>query len=543
MHPDALRDDVNAIDETGHGISIRLQAAIDGLLWTPLDDVVCEAPHAQAKRAKAPASAAKWTWIASSLRLPQHLEDVEYLRNITGTRVDAAWSSFATVTQPPRKALVFPKMKRCLLDRRLYRIEHLRGFNVEGLGVDAGGVDDDQRPRNVPALEDRDEHRGDDDDATGRRGDPAPHGDVPDALLGSADTEVPAAMAPIASAERAPNHENRAEEIVLIRQFLAAALRRYEYITLPVVGEEGDVEHQPFQLLDFERRNLIVRAFVADDEQVPMAYAATLQPMNKWMARYARDEQADLVSMDVFSLADPVKADVIAAFGSRREGVKQVMTWTARMSDVDGCVELTEPVSLADRPMDLMSLQCPVLALLDKLSSLAWTGYSDGFVHDVESEDHKFDVRAPASRRSYFQCLVHLDSLKEKGVQSFSSSGTAAFFNTLLRSKGPVRVGLSADDYRRILAVEAGDTLRAAALDRKIAARAIRPSPLYIHHHQRRQNQWRTVLGRTTSRSSVAQETAMLMMCPTRLRCWRTAMWPTLSSLIWPLGSQSRSWV
>ena len=49
------------------------------------------------------------------------------------------------------------------------------------------------------------------------------------------------------------------QDVLLIRQFLASTLKRFEYISLPIVGEGGAIVDQPYQLLDLERKNIVVR--------------------------------------------------------------------------------------------------------------------------------------------------------------------------------------------------------------------------------------------------------------------------------------------
>lgn len=129
-HPDGLRQDVDRMHEDGSGMSDRLAAAVQSLSWVPMDDCVCEGPHAATKRLKMPASAAKWTWVASSMRLQQNIEDCRRLPEEVGTSIRASWSSYASVLQPPHMEGVFPRIKPSVFERRLYRIEHLLPFQI-----------------------------------------------------------------------------------------------------------------------------------------------------------------------------------------------------------------------------------------------------------------------------------------------------------------------------------------------------------------------------------------------------------------------------
>ena len=147
--PDSLRQDV---DQMGHGeavMSPRLQAAVQALVRVPLDDCVCEGPHAQAKRLKMPASAAKWAWVASSMRLKQNLTTCKELATKTAP-FRAAWTSWSIVVQPARKSQRVPKMKPKEVHRRLYRLDHLLGFSANTKCGIAGLMAIDDEPAVLP---------------------------------------------------------------------------------------------------------------------------------------------------------------------------------------------------------------------------------------------------------------------------------------------------------------------------------------------------------------------------------------------------------
>lgn len=129
-HPEGLRSEIDAMLADGTQMSAKLALAVSALAWVPLDDCICEGAHAQAKRLKTPASAAKWAWVASSMRLAQNLEDCERLPDETSLSLEAAWSAYATVVQPPSKSQVVPRLNPAKLQRRIYRVDHLVGFKV-----------------------------------------------------------------------------------------------------------------------------------------------------------------------------------------------------------------------------------------------------------------------------------------------------------------------------------------------------------------------------------------------------------------------------
>lgn len=130
--PGSLRPEVDKLRDDGSGMSEKLLAAVRCLQGVPLDDSICEGPHAQAKRLKMPASAAKWAWIAASMRLGQNITDCQELPKETSTSLRAVWSGFSTVIQRASKATVVPRIKYAQFQRLLYRLDHLLDFQVQG---------------------------------------------------------------------------------------------------------------------------------------------------------------------------------------------------------------------------------------------------------------------------------------------------------------------------------------------------------------------------------------------------------------------------
>lgn len=152
-HPHSLRADFDKMLNDGSGMSPNLRAAVETLARVPLDDCVCEGPHAQAKRIKMPATAAKWAWVAASMRLKQNLEDCKGALPVQDSSAfRSAWTAWATVLQPAGKSRRFPRMKHKELHRRLYRLDHLLGFNA-GASSGASGAQalEDRQPSDTAA--------------------------------------------------------------------------------------------------------------------------------------------------------------------------------------------------------------------------------------------------------------------------------------------------------------------------------------------------------------------------------------------------------
>lgn len=129
-HPHSLRAAIDDMRPDGTGMSPTLLVAVQSLAWVPLDDCICEGPHAKAKKIKLPASNAKWTWVASSMRLAQNIEDCYLLPERLGCSIRAVWSSYSTVVQPPSKATKVPRCRPLDFQKCLNRLDHIVGFQV-----------------------------------------------------------------------------------------------------------------------------------------------------------------------------------------------------------------------------------------------------------------------------------------------------------------------------------------------------------------------------------------------------------------------------
>lgn len=448
-HPKSLRQAVDEMNDSGK-MSPTLQAAVESLGWVPIDDCICEGPHARAKRIKTPASSGQWTWVAASMRLQQNLEDCNHMPDEVGTSLQSSWTSYATVIQPSRNENKFPRMKRAALERRLYRLEHLRGFDARA-SLAA-----------VPAL-------GNDSNATGvlkdRCGAGASSGVVvEDIVIADGEPVAVEDEGPLAGggaivpgnargAVGVEGARRRNDDIVLLRQLFAATLQRHKYFSIPVISEAGEASIQVLQLLDLERRNIIVRPFLdlEDEAELDSLYSVLVQPVELW--RGGVGPEPDLAAtLNIFVLQEPAKVDIATVCGARVECRHEIKLWCARESDLEGCTELYNPKTLSTLQLDLFSSQAPVLALVDALDRA-------GFVGVDEEVDHAqgrivFDARRLAGRRAYLQCVLYIDKLIAKGVTEFSSAGSQAYFDALLRGQHAVRPGLPAASYRQILAAE-----------------------------------------------------------------------------------------
>lgn len=109
--------------------------------------------------------------------------------------------------------------------------------------------------------------------------------------------------------------------MVLLGQWYHAALSSYDYMTLPTRGEDGGLVLQAFQVLDVERRNLIVRPFLNVGEacDVKGLYTIAWQPLEVWGCA-----NTSVGTLETFSLEEPSKIDILTACGVTLESGLQV---------------------------------------------------------------------------------------------------------------------------------------------------------------------------------------------------------------------------
>ena len=72
-----LRHVIDSCSEMGALADVEFARSIAQLRSIPFDDSKCEGPHARAGQVGSSSRRAKWPWIASSVRLDQHVNDFE----------------------------------------------------------------------------------------------------------------------------------------------------------------------------------------------------------------------------------------------------------------------------------------------------------------------------------------------------------------------------------------------------------------------------------------------------------------------------------
>ena len=484
-----LRALVDAVRDDGTNMSERLRREVESLAAIPLDDSVAEGPHARAHRQMRHATAARWPWIASSMRLKQNLEDAFCLPTALGVDLETFWASYTTVLQGPTARARGMKPKK--IRQKTFR-EHLYSMTfmheLEGKRKSAGML--------MIAREDKNDEDGGDErlalDRVGpdagiaaQRPAPAPGGqkrkaaDATDIAAGGDGTKEPslasirqrrqaaggnegsAASSSILSARRDP------ESIRLMRQFLDVVLAPGCMISAPVTGQEGEQTFQFYQVLALESRPILVKTFTADDEDTgPGLYEITVQPLELWgpaMEPQVMYQQA--TRHEVFLVVDPCLTDVLAVCGGL-ENRHLWRRWQVEDSDVAGCLSLVQPTVL-QTTLPLTSPKIPVLSLLDALHQQGFSGRDQGVVHQ-HVHFKNYDDRNITAKREYLQCVLAMPTILKK-VDSFPSGQPQSFYKLLLRGRCPAP-GQGAKTYSKQLAQLTGDVLELAALDAPPAA-------------------------------------------------------------------------
>jgi hypothetical protein len=126
-----LKPLVLQISPEGGALPGPLQRVVDSIRDIPFDGSISEGPHAVAHRIGLSTRAARWPWIASSMRLEQNLSDVGSLPQLAGVSLQNMWNVWKSVLRTDRRRRA---RGMHIKDRAaLQRIYHLSSHD----GVDA----------------------------------------------------------------------------------------------------------------------------------------------------------------------------------------------------------------------------------------------------------------------------------------------------------------------------------------------------------------------------------------------------------------------
>lgn len=442
-----------AADGTMHPNLLR---EVQSLRAIPMDDTVAESPHAKAHRLMRKSPASTWPWVASSMRLEQNLQDVKDLPAVIAEcSLEHKWRNFSALVKGPssRRQNQSKRLPAAVVRGYVYNMT----FAHEQTG---------EAPGMVPILD------GDEGGDVGAGANPG-QGDGGEIADGA---EEGAAMSEGEGLARARRRLKRSraggreaevvaeggvvmdprymrkntEEVKLMRQFLAASLEDLCYISAPAVLEEGDMAEQFFQVLACRTQGVFVQTFKSVEDDSDGLFNISVQPLETWRAPPGCPGAQPNRSQEVFVLQDPTMVDVLDVFGGT-ESRHLWVRWTPTESDLHGSVSLTNPCVL--RPTGSLGADnAPVLCLCDALRSLGWEAHAADIVH-TQGAEHRYDSRRLSSKRRYLQCVLALPDLFAGGVVELRSNQSSAYYELVLKTKAPVELGLSAQEYKRRMAL------------------------------------------------------------------------------------------
>ena len=172
--------------------------------------------------------------------------------------------------------------------------------------------------------------------------------------------------------------------------------------------------------------------------------------------------------LEVYQSGETVHIDALK-LGPWPSVRKWLRVWDSGLSDVLGCIRLQNPRVPEPKlsELGLADPKVPILLLLERMRSLGWVDSSKDRPAKPSTEPiATVFSKALVLCRSYLQCLVHIESLWEKGLRRLPHSAPVSFYSMLMRSEEPGKLDpkLSAKQLSRmLLASKPQSELRAGA--------------------------------------------------------------------------------
>ena len=427
--PASLRGMVARVQDDGVIPDSRLRDEVEGVKRIPIDDTVNESPHALASRISAHARRGRIPWIASSMRLKPNLGQIDKFTQRHGEdALQQLWLRWkdALPGGGPRR------MNKSKVERGLYTLEHLR--NDDEAAEEGGGdvsSDDDEGDAVVPVAE-----------------------------------EV--ARVEEAAPEGGPLREPLTMKEKLLRQWLVSALKPYKYYSVPDPSVEGG--RRPFMVLSLEQKTVTIPTWYTRTEGSGKM-SIRIQPFEVW--------RSEASYMEVFEVEEPCKLDLLALTGGDPSVRSDIMQWSSRAADVEGCLELHAP-ELARPTLKLSDANAPKLSLLDALHEGSWEAVP-ALVRHAPGVGKQFDCREGSLRVAYLQCLLAIETIMEKRPRGFPSGKKSQFYEWLLRDPTNADEHLSAKDCKKRLSELTGDVVESAMLSAEAPpAKRPRSEPLAL---------------------------------------------------------------
>lgn len=412
LSPDgALRHMVDEINPDGSGVHPDLEKEIDSLLACPMDDSIGEGPHAQIKRIKKAASAACWSWQAATARLDQNLQDLAAaLESQADLDKQALWDNYTSVIRPPGSHACFVprRMRRKRFESMLYSVQHCLGFDA--------------------AREDPDSE---DDAAVAGGGDDDDRGEPPDVKA---------------------THKSR-----MVAQHFSILFAPHMYVSVPLWQADGQEASTLafFQVLSVGGKGHFVDVVGSDVVSKERgACMVSLQPLEIWTCQY-RDlttVSALPAQIELFHVEEPKRVDLlnVLSVGQDISMLEHIHRWAPCESDVEGCLDLKDPV-LLQPTCDVMDPKTSVLSAALALQREGWRGAAHAIDH-IDLEEKTMDFRRPTSKLYYFQVLLIIRELFNNGCDCIPSDQPQSYYQVLLKLKRPVPADKGDKYYKAALA-------------------------------------------------------------------------------------------
>jgi len=403
----------------GYGLTVDLHVWLVGYEAARMDEAEVERPHADVQRIVDHANASEFLWWASTVRLKQNLDVYNlYLKNGQAQLFHKWFENDKSILQ--FNLSKYQKLIPCKLNRsELYcRIYNLDKRSLEDWSS-FSGLYDSVGPYNLAkASNDVQWLKKDYMEAVLDKsvfytlpGDP-----VPSELL---SVGVPSESTDIVEARVGPDKASTSH-----------SARVFE-----VLGFDPSRRVLHY---DVDMKSCVMPLVIQRHE----IYCPNASPLD------ASFEQPFLL---VFPVGLPEVVDGIS-FAPWGKLFRNLTKWTVDVSDWQGCLSLTEPRRASDVNLPLTDLRYPAVLMLEHLRKLGYKSDESLKMH-TDMLDMRYCGIKLANRKSYLRCVLSLQILADRGLDSLSTSQHEMYYRAVLGSAKPGEIRLSAHvrDYKALL--------------------------------------------------------------------------------------------
>ena len=304
LSPDGpLRSHVKAV-AAGGSVSDLLEEALRTFEAFPMDDSVCETPHAVGNAIARQSKHCAFSWVAASIRLKLNLQDVKTWRHAVRADIQSLWLRYASILQSdPRMQHRNVRIPRKQFIHRLYYMG-LMSLPLRDAAADNGGASSSKDPIMDVAIDDPAADH--DNDVASDSGDDARPGPDP----------LPVIIG--------------AQDLALMRDFLLATLNPGMYVSVPVHSEEfpDQLDRSFMQILSIEPKVVLPPWFKSKGDK-PKFLDLGVQRFEQ----HVQDPDASDSKAEVFVFSEPASLDWGQYCPDDR---RKFLQWEAHPSSIDG---------------------------------------------------------------------------------------------------------------------------------------------------------------------------------------------------------------